>query len=234
MDHKEVQKELRANKDEKRATHSQRFFKTGEGEYGEGDKFLGLRVPTQRRIARKYKKLPLEEVTPLLHSDYHEERLTALFILTYQFEKSDSKQKEAIYHFYMENLDFVNSWDLVDSSAPKIVGAFLENKECSILYELARSSDLWRRRVAMISCMYFIKQNQYEDALNIAEILLDDDQDLIHKAVGWMLREIGNNDMKTEEQFLQEHYRAMPRTMLRYAIEKFPEKKRQAYLNGTA
>lgn len=232
MSHQQVQKELRAKGDKQRADHSQRFFKTGEGEYGEGDKFLGLRVPEQRRIAKKYRQLPLEEVGHLLHSAYHEERLTALLILTYKYEKADADQRAAIYHFYMENLDHVNNWDLVDSSAPKIVGAFLADKDRSVLYDLARSPDLWQRRVAMISCMYFINRYQFEDALHIAEILLEDDHDLIHKAVGWMLREIGNMDREIEEQFLQKHYHGMPRTMLRYAIEKFPEGKRQAYLKG--
>ncbi len=235
MNHQTVQKKLRDKADKERAEHSERFFKTGKGEYGEGDKFLGLRVPEQRKIARSHKQLPLEEVEKLLQSEYHEERLTALIILTYKFEGSDPQLQEDIFECYMDNLESVNNWDLVDLSAPKIVGPYLEHRDRNILYDLAKSENLWERRIAMISCLYFIKQGDFKDSLNIAQILLNDEHDLIHKAVGWMLREIGKIDLESEEQFLQSNnYSKIPRTMLRYAIEKFPEEKRQAYLKGTA
>ncbi|MFH5884605.1 DNA alkylation repair protein [Halalkalibaculum sp. DA3122] len=233
MDCKTVQSKLRAQADQSVAEHSRRFFKTGPGEYGEGDRFLGLRVPLQRKIARSHQTLPMEETERLLQSEFHEERLTALFILVYKFEKGGNQKREAIYRCYLRNLEQVNNWDLVDSSAPKIMGPYLEQRDRSILYRLAKSNNLWRRRIAMISCMHFIRKGDFEDALNIARILRDDTHDLIQKAVGWMLREIGHIDIKVEEQFLKENrYRELPRTLLRYAIEKFPEEKRQAYLSG--
>lgn len=234
MTHETVQNELRSQGNKNIAEHSQRFFKTGTGEYGEGDRFLGLRVPRQRKIARAYKKLPLPEVEQLLQSEYHEERLTALFILAYKFEKADRQLRKKIYQSYLDNMEQVNNWDLVDSSAPKIMGPYLEQRDRSILYELAEADNLWKRRIAMMSCLYFIKQGDFNDALQIAQKLLHDEHDLIHKAVGWMLREIGNINIEVEETFLQSNnYREMPRTMLRYAIEKFPDRKRQAYLKGT-
>lgn len=232
MTHIDVQRALRQIADGEIAKHSQRFFKTGPGEYGEGDKFHGIRVPEQRKIARKFKQLPLKETAKLLRSEYHEERLTALFILVLAFEKGDESEREAIYKLYLEHTEHINNWDLVDSSAHKIIGPWLEQGDREILYRLARSNLLWERRIAMMTCLHFIKQEDFTDALNIAEILLDDDHDLIHKAAGWMLREIGNISLETEDRFLKVHYRRMPRTMLRYAIEKFPEKKRKAYLEG--
>lgn len=234
MTHKDVQKALRKLADQEIAEHSKRFFKTGRGEYGEGDEFHGIRVPEQRKIARKFRELPLAETEKLLRSEYHEERLTALFILVDAFERGGEAERKAIFELYLQHTEQINNWDLVDSSAPKILGPWLEDKDRDILYKLARSKLLWERRIAMMTCLPFIRSNSdFEDALNIAGILLDDDHDLIHKAVGWMLREIGNISLETEEQFLAEHYRKMPRTMLRYAIEKFPEKKRKAYLEGT-
>ncbi|MDZ7692547.1 MAG: DNA alkylation repair protein [Balneolaceae bacterium] len=169
-------------------------------------------VPDQRKIAKKYRELPLPQVEQLLHSEYHEERLTALLILTYKYEKANLEEQKAIYQFYMDNLDHINNWDLVDSSAPKIAGPFLEHRDRTALYELANSDDLWRRRVAMITCLHFIRNKDFEDALSIAEILRNDEHDLIHKAVGWMLREIGQLDMETEEHFLVKHYEKIPRT----------------------
>ena len=214
------------------AEHSQRFFKTGPGEYGEGDLFRGIRVPVQRKVAKQFKHADLETTEALLHSEYHEDRLVALFILVEKYKKGDNATRQTIYDLYLNNTDWVNNWDLVDSSAHQIVGMHLEGRDRSILYKLAKSDSIWERRIAMIATYRFIKQDDFEDALNIAELLLQDEEDLIHKAVGWMLREVGNRNFDLEDGFLAEHYREMPRTMLRYAIEKFPEKRRQAYLKG--
>jgi 3-methyladenine DNA glycosylase AlkD len=240
----DLKREIRKQADPQRAKSSLWFFKTGKGEYGEGDKFLGLTVPAQRKIAVQFSAdLCLSELQKLLKSKFHEERLIALFILVLKFEEASSfanppageagatEDQVKIYDFYLENTKYINNWDLVDSSAHKIVGAYLENKDRKILYKLARSKDLWERRIATISTFHFIGEKQYEDSLAIAEILLHDKHDLIHKAVGWMLREIGKNcGEKIEEKFLRKHYKTMPRTMLRYAIERFPEKKRKFYL----
>ncbi|REL33241.1 DNA alkylation repair protein [Rhodohalobacter sp. SW132] len=228
-----IQKELRELADPKVAEHSARFFKTGKGEYGEGDVFHGIRVPKQRKIAKKYRDLPLNEVQTLLQSDYHEERLTALLILVYRFPKTDPDLQKKIYSFYLSSTDRINNWDLVDSSAPKIVGAWLLNRSRNILFELAKSDNIWERRIAIMATFYFIKQNDFEDTLKIAELLLDDPHDLIHKATGWMLREIGKQNEPLLESFLKPRYGNMPRTMLRYAIEKLPKNKRKAYLKGT-
>ncbi len=210
-----------------------KFFKTGKGEYADGDKFLGITVPVQRKIARKYLNLSLSDIKTLLSSKYHEHRFTGLIILCSQYKKSAQNEKEKIFHFYLENLTYVNNWDLVDISAPAIIGDYLLGKECAILYKLASSESLWERRIAILSTFTFIKNNQFDDTFRIAEILLKDKNDLIHKAVGWMLREIGKRNKEIEEQFLKEHYQHMPRTMLRYAIEKFSEKERKEYLNKT-
>jgi 3-methyladenine DNA glycosylase AlkD len=225
----DIIKEMNENYNEKKAKGNYKFFQTHPGGYGEGDEFLGLTVPIQRKIAKKYKDLPLEDVEILLQSKYHEHRLTALYILILNFKK---KKKEVI-DVYLRNLDRVNNWDLVDSSAPYLLGPYLEDKDRSILYELAKSDNLWKQRIAIISTLYFIKNNDFEDALKISEMLLNHKHDLIHKAVGWMLREIGKRDKKVEEEFLKKYYKNMPRTMLRYAIEKFPEEERQKILKGT-
>src|SRR3989304_4111946 len=209
-----------------------RFFKTGKGEYGEGDEFLGIKVPVSRKIAKEFKDLALPEIQELLNSKVHEERLIALFILTEQYRRKDFEQKKVIYDFYLKNLKRVNNWDLVDLSAEKIIGAYLFEKDKQILFRLARSKNLWDRRIAIMSTFHFIKNGLYDMTFEIADKLLQDEHDLIHKAVGWMLREIGNRDLKSEEAFLKKQYKNMPRTMLRYAIEKFPEKKRQSYLKG--
>lgn len=217
-------------KNKKRAEISSWFFKTGKGQYGEGDKFLGLTVPQQRLIAKKYSQIPLAEVLKLLKSPFHEHRLTSLLILVNKYQKSDEKEKSKIFSFYLKSTKLVNNWDLVDLSAGKIVGEFLINKNKSTLYKLARSTNLWERRIAIVASYAFIKNNEFTNTLKISEILVGDTHDLIQKAVGWMLREVGKRDQNTEEEFLKKHYKTMPRTMLRYAIEKFDEDKRKFYL----
>ena len=214
------------------AAHSQRFFKTGPGEYGEGDIFRGIRVPVLRKTAKRYQHVDLGVVEDLLHAAYHEDRLTALLILVEKYKKSDEDLKQAIYDLYLDNTSWINNWDLVDSSAHKIVGPHLEHRDRSILYKLAKSNLLWERRIAMMATYHFIHNDDYEDTLALAEMLLHDEEDLIHKIVGWMLRELGKRNFDLEDGFLQKHYRSMPRTMLRYTIEKFPEDRRQLYLKG--
>jgi 3-methyladenine DNA glycosylase AlkD len=209
-----------------------RFFKTGKGEYGEGDKFLGIKVPVSRNIAKKFKDLELEEIQELINSSIHEERLIALFILTEQYRKATEQKKRIIYDFYLKNIRRVNNWDLVDLSAERIMGDYLLARDKKILFKLARSKNLWEKRIAIMSTFKFIKNGLFETTLEISNMLLKDEHDLIHKAVGWMLREIGNRNLAFEEKYLKKHYKTMPRTMLRYAIEKFPEQKRQAYLKG--
>jgi 3-methyladenine DNA glycosylase AlkD len=208
------------------------FFKSGKGEYAEGDKFIGVTVPDQRKIAKKFKDLSLEDISILLKSDIHEHRLTALFILVGLMAKAKGDAEEIFATFYLDHKEYVNNWDLVDSSAPHILGKYLFTKDTNILYDLAKSESLWDRRIAMISTQYFNRKEKFDDTLKIAAILLHDEHDLIHKAVGWMLREVGDHEPILEEAFLMKHYKTMPRTMLRYAIEKFPEGKRKRYLAG--
>ncbi len=228
----ELKSILRKLSSPKQAKILSRFFKTGKGEYGEGDKFLGIKVPVSRKIAKQFKDLSLKEIQQLIHSPIHEERLIALFILVEQFRKADETKRRIIYDFYLKNSKRVNNWDLVDLTAEKIIGVYLLDKDKNILFKLARSKNLWERRIAIMSTFNFIKNGHYETTLEISNMLLNDEHDLIHKAVGWMLREIGKRNLMVEENYLKEHYKNMPRTMLRYAIEKFPEKKRQAYLKG--
>jgi 3-methyladenine DNA glycosylase AlkD len=228
----EIRKTLKEFEDKKKARELQRFFKTGPGEYGEGDIFLGIKVPVLRKIAKKYKDLKLPEIEKLLHSPIHEERFLSLVVLIQAFVRSNEGEKKKLYEFYLENTEFINNWDLVDTSAEHIIGAFLRDKSKKTLYSLAKSRSLWERRIAIIATITFIKQNDFKETLKIAKMLLEDQEDLIHKAVGWMLREIGKRDLQTEEIFLEEHYNKMPRVMLRYAIEKFPEAKRKKYLKG--
>lgn len=232
MSIKSLRKILRKHSNPEQAKIYLRFFKTGKGEYGEGNKFVGVKVPVSRKIAKQFKDLSLAEIQALLNSKIHEERLIALFILIEQFRKADEALKKFIYNFYLKNLERVNNWDLVDLSAEKIIGAFLLNGDHKILFKLAKSENLWERRIAIMSTFHFIKSFDYNTTLDISDILLKNEHDLIHKAVGWMLREIGNRDLRVEEDYLNKHYKNMPRTMLRYAIEKFPENKRQAYLKG--
>jgi 3-methyladenine DNA glycosylase AlkD len=226
----QIQSDLQALSDSSKATTLSRFFKTGPGEYGEGDKFLGVVVPQQRAVAKKYTDLSLPELQELLQSKIHEYRLTALFILIAQFKKADESGKKIIADFYLKNTKNINNWDLVDLSAPNILGNYFFDKDKAVLYRLANSADLWEKRMAILATYTFIKKGQLDDTLKIAEILLVDKHDLIHKAVGWMLRELGKQNQQLEEKFLQQHVKAMPRTMLRYAIEKFSPEKRQLYL----
>lgn len=229
---KELKKELKNFSDSEKAKIYSRFFKTKKGEYSEGDIFIGVKVPEQRKIAKKYINTGLKDLQKLLNSKVHEHRNTALLILIYKFKKSKNEEKEKMYKFYLKNTNNINNWDLVDVSASYIIGEWLCDKDKNILYRLAKSQNLWERRIAIISTFAFIRNNQFEDTFKIAEILLDDNHDLMHKAVGWMLREVGKKDLETEEKFLKKHYQKMPRTMLRYAIEKFQEEKRQKYLKG--
>lgn len=209
------------------------FFKTGKGEYGEGDKFLGITVPKLREISKKYQNLDLKDLQKLLNSKIHEHRLSALMILRMQYSSyvktSEDKQKEVV-QFYLKNTKKINNWDLVDLSCHYILGNWLLDKDREVLYKLANSTNLWEKRIAIISTFAFIREKQFSDTLKISEILLNDKHDLIHKAVGWALREVGKKDKETEINFLDKHYKAMPRTALRYAIEKFDYKERKHYL----
>ena len=229
---KGLQKELRVSAYPQKAKLLQRYFKTGKGEYGEGDIFLGITVPVSRQFARKYKDLKFPEITKLLKSKFHEERLIALLVLVHNFNLKGEKNKKEIYEFYLNNTKHINNWDLVDLSAHEIIGQYLLAKNADILTKLARSENIWERRIAVISTFEFIRNNRLNESLMLAKILLQDEHELMHKAVGWMLREIGKKDLKTEIGFLDRHYRKMPRTMLRYAIERFPEKLRMSYLKG--
>lgn len=223
---------LRSHADVSHAETMQRYFKTGPGEYGEGDRFLGVRVPHVRRIARQFRAITLEEVSLLLTSPIHEERLLALVILTLKYPKENPDEQTAIYQLYLDHLTYINNWDLVDISAMYIIGAHLFKRSRDPLYPLAKSDNLWHRRVSIMSTFHFIRKGEFDETLKIAGILVSDSEDLIHKAVGWMLREVGNRDQAVEEDFLKKHFRQMPRTMLRYAIEKFPEALRKQYLSG--
>ncbi|WP_319588749.1 DNA alkylation repair protein [uncultured Desulfobulbus sp.] len=214
------------------AAHSQRFFKTGPGQYGEGDQFLGIRLPMLRSLLPRYRQTSLAAMCEVLHSPWHEERLFALLLMVARFAKGDQDDKAAVFASYLDNIACINNWDLVDCSAPQIVGAFLEDKDRALLGSLANSTSLWERRIAVIATLHLIKNNDFDDCLAVAALLLADRHDLIHKAVGWMLREVGKRDQETAEVFLRQHYQAMPRTMLRSAIEKFPEPLRQAYLHN--
>lgn len=228
-----IKRELAALGSPEIAEHSQRFFKTGKGQYGEGDQFIGIRVPVIRKQVKRYREASLRTVLVLLQSPWHEERLFAVLSLVDRFGRGDASRKKEVFDLYLKHADCVNNWDLVDCSAHLIVGPWLESRSRRRLHVLARSGNLWRRRIAIMSTYHFIRQEDYGDTLDIARILLHDPHDLIHKAVGWMLREIGNRDKKVEVEYLKGCYAQMPRTMLRYAIEKFPSAERQAWLKGT-
>lgn len=229
---KEIERELHRLADPKSAEILARFFKTGPGEYGEGDRFLGIRVPVLRTLAKKHRSLDLSGCRALLGSPYHEARLLALLILVQAYDRGDEELRDSIYRLYMDEIGRVNNWDLVDSSAEYIVGPHLEKRKKTILYDLARSTSVWERRIAILATFHYVKAGSFDETLRIADMLLLDPHDLIHKAVGWMLREVGKRDQAVAEAFLRPRYRRMPRTMLRYAIEKYPDELRRRYLNG--
>jgi 3-methyladenine DNA glycosylase AlkD len=225
-----IRRALKQNADERKAAVLRRFFKTGPGEYGEGDRFLGITVPVLRRLAGQYGDLPLAGSEWLLRSPVHEERLLALLILIGRYRKGSASEKTRIYRFYLRNLRGINNWDLVDLSAKPILGAYLFDRDKTPLYRLIESPSLWERRIGLLATFYFIEKNQFRDTLRMAARLLSDKEDLMHKAVGWMLREIGKRAPGVEERFLRKYASRMPRTTLRYAIERFPQAKRLAYL----
>jgi len=241
-----LKKDLQKLADPEKAKILQGFFKTGKGQYGEGDVFLGITVPEQRKVAKKYLGISLSELEKLIHSKIHEYRLTGFMLLVYKYqrqakaeknlsgeaEEAKTEDKKKLFNFYLKNRKHANNWDIVDVTAPKVVGVYLLNNpdKRKILYKYAKSKDLWEKRIAIVSTMTFIRAGQFDDTLKISEILLNDKHDLIHKAVGWMLREVGKKDQMIEEKFLKKYYKQMPRTMLRYAIERLEETKRKDYL----
>ncbi len=232
MDIHTLQRDFRELANPVIAAHSQKFFKTGPGEYGEGDLFLGIRVPIIRKQVGKFRDSPMEDIVILLHSSYHEERLLALLILVHRFARGNDDEQTRIYNLYLAQTEYINNWDLVDSTAHHIVGAYLENRDRALLLSLARSDNLWERRIAIIATLHFIKKDDFHSTLNIATLLVHDSEDLIHKAVGWMLRECGKRELEAELSFLDRYHHSMPRTMLRYAIEHFPRKKREYYMGN--
>jgi 3-methyladenine DNA glycosylase AlkD len=227
-----IRARLREHSNPATAAVLQRFFKTGPGEYGEGDQFLGLKVPTIRGVCRECRGTPLSEVRKLLRSPIHEERSLALFLLVDAFERGNDDDRRRIYRFYLDHTSCINNWDLVDASAAQIVGVWLRTRSKSPLSRLARSPQLWERRIAIVATFDSLRQGEFDDTFRIAGLLLRDDHDLIHKAVGWLLREVGKRDGAAERRFLKSRYKKMPRTMLRYAIERFPESERRKYLAG--
>jgi len=230
----EVARALKTLGSPAKAKSSAWFFKTGPGQYGEGDVFIGVTVPEQRKLARQYKDLQLDQIKKLLGSPIHEQRLTALFILTDQYKHGDEAIRKRIYDFYFQNLSRVNNWDLVDSSAPQIVGAWLAGKDKAVLEQLARSDNLWERRVATVATLFDIVNGESTEALKIADILINDSHDLIQKAVGWILREVGKRcGRQILIDYLRPRYNTMPRTMLRYSIEHFDPSTRSRYLKGS-
>ncbi|MCP4314421.1 MAG: DNA alkylation repair protein [Bacteroidetes bacterium] len=227
-----IQIRLQKLADKDNAEIAQRFFKTGPGEYGEGDRFLGIRVPVLRKLAKEYRKTSIAESDQLLKSPFHEARLLALLLLIQHYRAGEEPVRKRIYTLYLKRTRQINNWDLVDTSAEHIVGAYLLDRDKKPLTNLVLANDLWKRRIAVMATFHFIKQGEFSETLRISELLLHDQEDLIHKSVGWMLREVGKRDLPVEEGFLKRHYQEMPRTMLRYAIEKFPEERRQRYLQG--
>jgi 3-methyladenine DNA glycosylase AlkD len=233
METAEIRVELARLGNAAQAANLQRFFQTGPGEYGAGDRFRGIRVPVLRKLARQYTHLPLTGVVELLRSEFHEDRLLALFILINHYYQGDDAVRAITHASYLEHIRFVNNWDLVDASAPHLVGDYLKERDKALLTRLAVSPVLWERRIAILATFAFIKVGNFDESLSLARILLGDPEDLLHKAVGWMLREVGKRQITVLEAFLREHYRDMPRTMLRYTIERFPPAERRAYLKGT-
>lgn len=229
-DLQELKQALQSLADKTAAKHSQRFFKTAKGEYGEGDIFLGIRVPVLRKLALQYKQLSLSHIQSLLKSKFHEQRLLAIIMLVNKYKKADESEAEAIFTLYINNTKHINNWDLVDISAPNIIGVHLYKRNRELLYDFAKSTDLWKKRIAILATFHFIRNNDFKDCLKICELLLTDSHDLIHKATGWMLRETGKRHLQTEQAFLDEYAARMPRTMLRYALEKLPVSRRKYYM----
>jgi len=227
---KDIQKELETYSTPEKKEYLPYFFKTGKGQYGEGDKFLGVVVPDTRKIAKKYKSISFDEIAKLLDSEYHECRLCALLILVERFKKAKEDERKEIYDFYLSKTARINNWDLVDLSAKDIVGEYLTDKDRSVLYRLAESPLLWDQRIAVIATFAFIRRNDHKDILALSEKLLDHKHDLMHKAMGWMLRETGKKDMKALTGFLDKYHKVMPRTMLRYSIEKLSAEERAHYM----
>lgn len=233
---KEIKAQLAILANPEDAQHQARYFKTGPGEYAEGDQFLGIRVPELRKVARRFSSLSHHQTLKLLTSRIHEHRFVALLLLLQQYQRADEPEQKLIYQDYLDYTQYINNWDLVDVSAPKISGHWLYHHkgERKTLNRLIRSRDLWQRRIGVMSTFYFIREGDFEPSLKLAKALIDDPHDLIHKATGWMLREVGKRDRQCERRFLDQHAASMPRTMLRYAIEKFPQHLRQHYLNQRA
>ena len=229
---KSVINQLAKYADSDKAKTLSRFFKTSKGQYGEGDKFLGITVPKQRIVAKNNITINLSELLPLLKSPFHEHRLTALLILTYKYPKSSLKERQDIIDLYLKNTKYVNNWNLVDLSAPKLLGQYLTDNPSKkpILNRLASSKNLWDNRIAILSTFTFIRNNEFKPTINLSEKLLNHPHDLMHKAIGWMLREVGKKDQKKLLSFLDKHYQKMPRTMLRYAIERLDDKTRAYYM----
>ena len=233
---KEIDTEIRSHADPEKVLVLKRFFKTGPGGYGEGDSFLGIKVPTQREIAKKFRDLNLTDLQKLITSKFHEARLISVFILVSQYKKAKGEEKKKLVDFYLKNKDYMNNWDLVDSSAHLITGDYLlkgfPGYDTKILFTLTKSDSVWDRRIAVLSSLAFIRKGQFEITLKLVQLLMNDKHDLMHKAVGWMLKEIGKRDESVLEGFLDEYAAVMPRTMLRYCIEKLPEKRRKYYLSA--
>lgn len=229
---KEIKLSLNRLANKKDAAMQRGYFKTGKGEYGEGDIFIGVRVPKIRNLVKQYQHAPISVPKQLLKSKIHDERQLALFMFVDLFNRSEEAVQKSIFDYYLKHTRHINNWDLVDISADKIVGAWLFKRNRAPIRKMVKSESLWERRISIISTFYFIRQYDFRDTLKFAKRLLKDKHDLIHKATGWMMREVGKRDQRVEEQFLKQHYKKMPRTMLRYAIEKFPETTRKKYLQG--
>ncbi len=232
MSLKEARTALHRQAHPEKGAFLQRFFKTGPGQYAEGDVFIGVTVPQTRAVAKRFRHLSFDDLSDLLQSPIHEERLLALIILVDQFERAQESKRKAFYDFYFKHVNGINNWDLVDTSAPRLVGGYLLERNRAVLHKLARSKNLWERRIAIVTTMTFIRRKDFADCLKICQTLMQDEHDLIHKACGWMLREVGKADVKTLEKFLARYHRKLPRTALRYAIERFPPARRKAYLAG--
>jgi len=227
-----VQTELKKLSNKEIAKHSKKFFKTGKGQYAEGDFFLGIRVPVLRKLVKKYKRISILDASQMLKSKYHEERLLAVLFWIELFKNGNNYEQKLIFDLYLKNTKFINNWDIVDISAGNIVGSFLIGRDRKVLYKLVKSRNIWERRISIMSTSCFIKKNEFKETLKISLKLISDKEELIQKAVGWMLREVGKKVIEIEENFLEKHYKEMPRTMLRYSIEKFPENRRKMYLKG--